>query len=351
MKKKIIALFLAAVCSMPLIACKTATEEVMNSEVATEMSTEETVEVSTEATTVTESMDESTVEEVPSSEVERVDYETPADMSDDMWSFQLAINGELYQFPMWYSEFEAKGWTYKGDKTTKLASDQYLIREEWTKDGITVFTSIANLSMNTKDVTESAVSAIDVEDDSLNELGWKVEMPGGIIFGVSTEEDVVAAYGKPDGSHEANWGSSVSYAQGWSENIGFCFDKETGVITKISLENIVEMEGLDNSINPEVPDIVKEYVAPTELGKDLYSFDVKIDENYYNFPCPVSEFLKNGYSLYESKGDSELGASDIGNVVFMYKGEGYKYQAANYADYATTIDNCFIYNFDVSDFE
>ena len=42
------------------------------------------------------------------------------EMSDDIYSFQIKIDGQLYQFPMKYEEFEEKGWKFDGVESCLL---------------------------------------------------------------------------------------------------------------------------------------------------------------------------------------------------------------------------------------
>ncbi len=55
-------------------------------------------------------------------------------LSDDIYSFQAEIDGEIYQFPMSFSEFTAKGWTYDGDAAQTLEPEQYTTAETFKKD-------------------------------------------------------------------------------------------------------------------------------------------------------------------------------------------------------------------------
>ena len=55
-------------------------------------------------------------------------------LSDDIYSFQAEIDGEVYQFPMPYGEFTAKGWTYDGDAAQTMEPEQYTAAETFKKD-------------------------------------------------------------------------------------------------------------------------------------------------------------------------------------------------------------------------
>jgi len=387
MKKKAIALILALTSSMVLGGCNIVAEEVgsmlgkaaseakeseeRNSE-EKESETKETESKESEAKESEAKESETKESEAKESEAkesetkesaekesesgEPAHAETSTEMSDDLWSFQVAINGDVYQFPMWYSDFEAMGWTYEDDSSEKLSSDEYIPYTDWTKDEMKVYTNIANMSSNSKTVEESAIVKIEIDyTDEMKEKNYKVELPGGIVLGESNKEDVIAAYGEPESLYEtekSGYACHCNYSQGWYQNIDFFWNADDEIVYSVSLENKVKLEGTDDSVSAEVPEVVNDYVAPTALGEDLYSFDVKINGNYYTLPAPVSAFLDNGYELYDhTKGDKDLGAGGTGYVTMKYGDVGYIYSAINYADYATTIDNCFIYSFDVSSTE
>ena len=55
-------------------------------------------------------------------------------LSDDIYSFQAEIDGEIYQFPMSFEEFTAKGWTYDGDAAQTMEPEQYTTAETFKKD-------------------------------------------------------------------------------------------------------------------------------------------------------------------------------------------------------------------------
>lgn len=152
MKRKVFALILALSCTAALTACARDKEMAGDAEVLQEESVPEPTE---EPVLAKEKTPEPTLEPTPEPETEqeekaeRPKAETPSDLSDDLYDFQISIDGVVYQFPMWYSDFEALGWEYLGDNTDTLSSNQYTVAERWKKDGFEIYTRFANLSMNT----------------------------------------------------------------------------------------------------------------------------------------------------------------------------------------------------------
>ncbi len=361
MKKKVLSLILAITSSMMLSGCNVVAEEIgsmLGKAAAASMESEdkESKESKTKESETSESEEkESETKETEGKESESkedADHETLEGLSDDLWSYQVAINEDVYQFPMWYSDFEEKGWSFKEDSSEMLSSDDFLYCW-WERDGISVMTIIVNMSSNAKPIAESAVVGIEIDyNDAMKEKGYKIVMPGGIVLGEALKGDIIEAYGEPNNKQENDLYHCYGYTEDWYEKITFFWNTKTDVICSVKMENRIELEGTDHSVSAEVPDVVTAYTAPTAVGEDLYSFDIKINGNYYTLPAPVSAFVDNGYELYDhTAGDKELAAGDFGYVTMKYNGVGYKYGAKNYADYATTIENCFIYSFDVSDHE
>lgn len=356
MKKKALVLLLALSCSLSMIACSDSADEsgtvpvkdafAEESEEADEKEAESEIETEEESETPEETEAE-TESEKPA---EKPSAQMPGELSDDLYDFQVSINGTVYQFPMWYSDFENMGWTYDGDNTQTLSSNEYSVAETWEKDGVSVYTDFANLSMNTATFSDCMVGGITLDEYYLEDCGWEIILPGGIQYGVSTTNDIIAAYGEPSSDYDGDLYYKMDYEYDFYQDISLYVYKETGTLDKIQIRNMIELEGADNSINPTVPDVVKNYEAPTSLGTDLYSFNVELEGNLYTLPCPVTEFVANGFEINEEESNMEIGAGSYGWVELTYNNQSFSALAYNFADYATIIDNCFVTSVTTSDY-
>ena len=346
MKKKLLAMLLAVACVLSLTACSSQ-EDTLDAEVVdinTEEAMTETVEETIEETTAVPE----TVAETAAEKADRGEVNTPSKLSDDVYSFQVSIDGTIYQFPMWASDLAALGWTYDGDATQTLSSNEYTVAETWVKDDISIYTTLSNLSMNTVTMTESMVAGIEVDDYLLKDAECEIILPKGIQYGVSTKDDVIAAYGTPNYEYDGeNW-YKMGYEKDYHQNVYLYISTETSVLCKIEVENMVELEGADNSVDATVPDVVKNYKAPSALGEDLYEFDIELEGKLYTLPCPVSELLANGFTINEDNSESAFGAQGSGWLEIVYNNQAYHTIVHNYADYATTAENCFITDIETS---
>lgn len=337
MKKILLTLFLVFTSAVSLMGCASKEETAA----ATVVETEEESSSEIPEETIVETVEETT-EAIENSDISDASVNTPSELSDDIYSFQVSIDGVVYQFPMWASDFEALGWTYKGDLSQTLSSNQYTTTEVWKRESGSVYTRLANLSMNTVTFAESMVAGITLDEYQLRKCDWEIVLPKGIQYGVSTSEDIIAAYGKPSYEYDGEQFYKLGYEYDYHQKIYLYVSKETGVLNQIDIENIIELEGADNSVSSEVPEMISGYKAPDSVGNDLYQFNIELEGNLYTLPCPVSELLDNGFTINEKKSDSEFAAGNGGWLELRYNNQTYRCIVRNYADYATTAENCFL---------
>lgn len=356
MKKKTLALLLALSFALSMTACsKDNSDATVAKDAFAEESEEEKKEEETETESEVETEEETEIETETEEETKEAAKKSstnmPSELSDDLYSFQVSIDGTVYQFPMWYSDFESLGWTYDGDITQTLSSNQYSYSEVWKKDGMTVYTNFANLSMNTKPYSECMVAGITLEDYYLKDSDCEIILPCGIQYGVSNTDDIKAAYGNPSDDYDGSSYYSMTYKYDYYQEIELYVDKETNSLNKIQIRNMVELEGTDNSVDATVPDAVKNYKAPSSLGDDYYGNNVEVDGHLYTLPCPVSELIANGFTIDEANSDMEIASNNYGWVEFRYNNQTYRTIVDNYADYATVVENCFVTEFECDSYD
>lgn len=270
-----------------------------------------------------------------------------AELSDDIYSFEVKIDGELYKFPMSYADFIAKGWTYKDDETTEISPNTYSPTEVFQKGNLEVYASLINLGINTVPISESTVGGISIDEWQFEDApDTVIELPGGITYGVSTVDDITAAYGPASDTYESDLYTKLTYDYEIYQDIDLYVDAETGVLDEIDIQNFVYDEESNAAAAAEVSDEptpeVLAYEAPTELGDDLLSFIVDYAGTLYQLPVPVSVFLENGWTLKEDSSDSVVAGKDSGWVYMMKDNQEFHSLARNYNANATTIENCFV---------
>lgn len=99
--------------------------------------------------------------------------------------------------------------------------------------------------------------------------------------------------------------------------------KEENTLLQVDIRNFKEPEGFDKgSVSTDVPDIVRNYKAPTALGGDFMEPDVEFMGDFYRLPAPVSAFLSNGWVMKEN--------------------QTVRFSVYNLTENATAIENCFV---------
>ena len=179
---------------------------------------------------------------------------------------------------------------------------------------------------------------------------WKIELSKGITFGESAREDILKAYGEPTDEYDGELYYKMSYETDYYSEVTLYVYKDSGVMEKLELMNMIELEGLDNSVSEEVPELISEYKAPTQLGDDYYSNILEYDGALYQFPCPIQEFTDNGFEIQEENSDMVIGAGDTGRAELMKDKQRIRVSVKNFAPYATVLENCFIIELDEHDF-
>lgn len=274
-----------------------------------------------------------------------------APLSDDLYSFQMKLDGKIYQFPMSYADFIACGWEYQGDETLTFAPDQYSPSEVFKKGDLEIYVSIINLGIDTEPVTECLVGGLSIDEWQFEAAPrTSIELPKGIVYGKSTLEDIKAAYGEPSDTYEGELYTKVTYEYDYYREIDLYVSTETDVINEVEIRNFIADEEAKAEaaaqVSSEPTSEVLAYTAPSELGDDPLSFVVEYAGDLYQMPAPVSVFLDNGWTLKAEDSDSVIAGKDFGWVYMMKDGQQFRSIVRNYGADATTVENCFVTSVD-----
>lgn len=301
------------------------------------------------------SEDEEDDDEKPSDEDEKKDDDEKkpssilgtSDLSDNLFDYQFSIDGVVYTLPMWYSDFEALGWEYDGDEEYMLASEDYDY-DIFEKDGTELWVHVTNYSINATQVKDCIVTGVEFEWDEIDEDAVVI-FPQNIQLNSSTKDDIIAAYGESDDIYEGSYKTYYYYygddEYSYSHNVTFSFDNETGMLDCVEYVNEPdEVEGFDNTLNMERPNFLDEYVAPSELGTELYDATLSLEGDLLTLPCPVTEIEKLGFEIDDYY---EIEYIPAGQTFYCYLEKDDKeisVYVKNFSEYATSLDNCHIIN-------
>lgn len=345
MKQKLIACLFAG--TIALSGCSLVFAEDMTEAVIIDEGAEETDDILSEETDKDISAD-------AAAKANALNQKRRDQLSDDLYSFQIRLDDEVYAFPMSYADFVAKGWEYQGDASTEISPNSYSSSERFQKGELTVYGSIINLGINTVPISDCMIGGFSLDSFQFTDAPdtTTLELPKGILYNVSTLDDIKAAYGEPSDIYEGELYTKLTYSYDYYQEIDLYVDAETNVLNEVDLKNFVYDEEANATAAAEVSDEptpeVLAYQAPEALSGDLMDYTVEFAGDVYRLPAPVSVFLANGFTLKEQDSDSIVAGRDSGWVSLMKDNQEFRTLTRNYSGNATTIQNCFVTSIDVS---
>ncbi len=288
----------------------------------TEGKTESTTESDTDETT------ESTTDATTTQATTGYQYVAPTSFSGDWRDFQISINGDYYQFPFPYYELGANGWTIDTTLTEVGSGDTEAIFAISSVSGNKFMFDITNPHATAQPLENCLITGLFVDSDCTED---EIKLADDIIFLSSVKQDFLDEFGAPD------W----AYEDGDMEYVYYNTDDLTGrlelevdsnkVCYRMCIENLAMPEGLEASteLPTEEPEINASYVAPTGPSTELTDNIVTIEGYNYKLPCPVSEFIKNGWEI-DSKSDEYIYSNDYILSALEKDGEKIYCYLANY---------------------
>lgn len=287
--------------------------------------TDATTEGSTQATTeadggdTTETTADATTEGA-NGQAAAYEYVAPTQFSGDWRDFQISINGVYYQFPFPYYELGANGWVIDNAPTNVGSGETEIVFAASPKSGKDFLFYISNPSATSKTLDNCLVTGLVVESDCTED---EVKLSDNIVFLTAVKQDFLDDFGAPDWVQGYEDMEYVSYiTDDYYGNLDLEMDAN-GLCYKISIENMAVPEGIDTGgdIPTEEPEVNASYVAPTGPSTSLTDNIVTMDGYNYKLPCPVSEFIKNGWTI-DSKSDEYVNANS--NILSAIEKDGEK---------------------------
>lgn len=278
---------------------------------------------------------------VVTNKVTKPDFGT---LSDNIYSFQVEIYGELYQFPMKYTDFISYGWEYEKDAAGKLPSN-YMRFGIFDNGKFECSAYIVNFDVNAQPISECYISGIYIGSVKTRDIkDFSLRLPKGLEFGKASLEEIKEAYGTPGDTYENEYNTQLTYGYNFYQEVEIDVSKDVGSITAVSIKNIMipdDFVASEVEIDAEVPESVKNYKAPDKPGDSLETFIVQYDGIPYQLPAPVSTFVTNGWQVNESGTDMVLLGHSTGHCTLVKDHQELRVMVTNYSERATSIENCF----------
>lgn len=266
-------------------------------------------------------------------------------LSDDLYSYQLQIGDDVYQFPMTYDDFMSFGWTFIDDDTIELGPNEYTVSERVEMGELQLYVMAINFDVNSKALNECYIGGVSVD---AYQAGKSPEttftLPKDIMFGKATAEQAKEAYGTPTYENISDSGrETLEYSGDSYEKVRMIFNEETKLLESIEVRNFTKPEDFEaGEVSTEVPAIVGKYKAPSAMSDDFGDFIVEYSGKLYQLPAPITEFEADGWVIQEDDSEMTVSGKRSGWVTLMKDNQKLRVIAQNYSEAATAINNCFI---------
>ncbi len=288
-------------------------------------------------------------QETETPETEAVDTAT---LSDDWKDFQIQIDGQVYQFPMMYSDFTALGWSAdEEDQELELNPNQYTMIQ-FEKDDVEVTAYVLNLAINTLSARECIIGGMDIDNFYWDLTEGSITLPGGIVRGEADIDFIETTYGTPSSTYEGGLYDQITYETDYNSSVEMQIYKESGVLENVDIRNFVEPEGFDEGeASEEVPESVAVYTKPEALGEALTEYQIEVEGEIYRLPVPVRILVADGWEIDESDTAETISAHSSGWVTLRRGGQEIRDLAYNGENYATIPENCWIEEIALGEYE
>ena len=268
--------------------------------------------------------------------------EQPTELSDDLYSYQVSIDGDVIQLPIQYSDLANLGYELDISDESDLqlpsmSSDNFLsVKKGDIKLGVCIY----NPDVKTHSYEDCLVGEITISRFDLN--GHKVIFPGGLTNENISMESIIDLYGEPTSRYESSEYQKLTYEQDLYCEYEFTFYENAFFDARI--ENTIIPRGYKPSeVNTEVPESVSLYRKPKDVSDEIFDFNICFDGEYYQLPFPVSELLDKGWEIKDKESYSYVGSRGTG-LMTLTRGDDMisSVQFMNYSDDSTMIENCFV---------
>ena len=260
---------------------------------------------------------EEVIEEVEE-EVEEKDNKKPlkaptsGTLSDDIYDFQISIDGFVYQIPVLYEDMVANGYSCEDDED-ELPSMNYSLADVVKFGGSKMYVQFMNFDINSAPKKDGYIVQMSIEADELDDNN-EVVLAQGIKLNESTYDDIKAAYGEASDVYEGSIYNKYTYKKDIYSDIDLYCDLETGKLIEIEMQNIVEPEDFVTSeISDEVPEIVGSYEAPTKMSDNALDYIVEYELEIRLIQRTLVGFIPDVVAVANRKGSVKRLTSQFDN--------------------------------------
>lgn len=265
--------------------------------------------------------------------------EPPAaiELSDSIKDHTFRLNGTVYKLPIAFSVLTEEGWTIGSGS---VSADTYIggissTALTFVKDGASIYATVYNDSENASRIKDCLIGGLEIDKGSNIDFCVAAE-----IKPSSSIVEMIAAFGAPTSRTEGSDYVSLEWEiSDYSRIETMIYSGDMEKYSSLAITNVALLAE-PAEINTAAPKYLDSYVAPTELGDDLFSGNISLGGVVYSLPVPLRELLANGWSIATSKG-SVISGETIDLTLRKGMTEITAY-CENRALYKTTPENCIV---------
>lgn len=255
----------------------------------------------------------------------------------EWFDFQIEIDGESYSFPAEVSEWTARGWSDVTEEAVLLMPGKTKSNRVFQKGETRILVSVENQSENRESTGKASVTGVTADLAQSGEM--KIQLPGGIVPGVSTQPEIEQMYGAPADRYEGEQYVQLTYRYGLQSYIRLDVDRETDLLSGFEIQNAVVRE-MTEEVPREATSADASLEEDMQLGTDLLSGRVSFDSDLYELPASLEEFLDHGFVFLAEESDTELAPMTGGFAVLQKENRSVTVRIENTSSESRTAQEC-----------
>ncbi len=212
-------------------------------------------------------------------------------LSDNIYDFNIKLNGTVYKFPEALTNFENAGWVIDADKKAETVEAQDSIELPAQNDTGYITLHIYNDGDTAKAVSECQVGGITLSFNRSN--SYTIELSKGIVISEDTTmDDIAAIWGKYTHISWRNY--SYKKASTLNDSCEYKFETSAdGTLVSASVKNYDE----DNIYSPgvEVAGQIVDIAEPAQaLSNNFADGTIAINGKAFTLPMKLNDIISGG---------------------------------------------------------
>ena len=273
------------------------------------------------------------------------------ELSDDIFDFDVSLDGVVYKMPATINEFESNGWTISDDAKSEMVAPGEDFEVSAKSDSGYITLIMYNDGATEKSVANCIVGGLLLSFNRSNTYTVKLSK-GLVVDGDSTLDEVVSAWGKYDYVEKFDYFYEETRTYFHTCAYNFTTTKD-GDLTSVGIKNY----NADDVLEPIVAeDIIADMASPTDaMSDDLADGIISFEGKAVALPCKASEIVSaEGWQL--TMGSTKLAPNET-TTVYLTKdvrthgfNDSVFIQILNTTDKEISIEDAIVIDIDYSDY-